>query len=121
MVASDRSLRHFALLVLPAVVAWLLVSRSQIGMSPDSLFYWSAARTMHDRGTVATGVSPRDYARTVGDPRVPPDVGETWPDGSVTYPLTMWPPGYPAAIVLTQDLDLLHVGKTARVARCQLE
>lgn len=104
MVASDRSLRHFALLVLPAVVVWLLVSRSQIGMSPDSLFYWSAARTMHDRGRVATGVSPRDYGRTVGDARVPPDVGETWPDGSVTYPLTMWPPGYPAAIAALMPL-----------------
>ncbi|HUL01627.1 MAG TPA: glycosyltransferase family 39 protein [Gemmatimonadales bacterium] len=104
MVGSHRSLRHLAVLALPAIAAWLVVSRGEIGMSPDSLFYWSAAHTMRGMGMVATGVSARDYARTVGDGRLGPEVGVAWPDGSVTYPLTVWPPGYPAAIAVLMPL-----------------
>lgn len=73
-------------------------------MSPDSLFYWSAARTIRQTGSLATQVSPRDYARTVGDARVPPDPGVVAADGSIVYPLTTWPPGYPLAIAALMPL-----------------
>lgn len=91
-------MRNLALAVLPAIAVWALVSRGVVGMSPDSLFYWSAARTIAAHHTLATGVSPSDYARTVGDPRTAPDTGTVLADGSVVYPLTTWPPGYPIAV-----------------------
>lgn len=72
-------------------------------MSPDSLFYWSAARTIYEQGAIATPVSAVDWIRTVGDPRTPPDVAIHSPRGPL-YPLTKWPPGYPLAIAAFMPL-----------------
>jgi hypothetical protein len=102
---NDRQLpRYLAIMVLPAIAVWAVVSGGAIGMSPDSLFYWSAARTIHQTGSLATQVSPRDYARTVGDDRMPSDSGVVSADGSIVYPLTTWPPGYPLAIAALMPL-----------------
>lgn len=102
-----------ALLLVPAVVTWAVVSRSDIGMSPDSLFYWSAARTIAEQGMIATQVSPRDYARTVGEGRAP-DPGVAGPGGATVYPLTTWPAGYPLALAA---LTPVAGGSTIAAAR----
>lgn len=115
MEPSARSVRYLAIVVLPALVVWAAVSRGDIGMSPDSLFYWSAARTMYETRSVASQVSPLDYARTVGDDRTPPDAGAVSAEGSITYPLTTWPPGYPFVVAALMPLTSGSAIAAARV------
>ena len=83
----------------PAAMLYILLSHGVIGMSPDSLFYWSAAQTILREQRIATLVSYRDVSVPIGtasESIVRPDIrSESWVP---LYSFTTWPPGYLATI-----------------------
>ncbi len=78
---------------------YILLSHGVIGMSPDSLFYWSAAQTILREQRIATLVPDRDVSVPIGtasESIVRPDIRSD--SGVPLYSFTTWPPGYLATI-----------------------
>ncbi|MBI3982827.1 MAG: glycosyltransferase family 39 protein [Gemmatimonadetes bacterium] len=89
-----------ALLVLgPGGLLYVIVTGGAPGVSPDSLFYVSAASTIVKEGRVATPISDRHVSVRIGSP-VQAIPGPTWVarDGTPLYAFTTWPPGFPLLI-----------------------
>ena len=97
----------------PAAMLYILLSHGVIGMSPDSLFYWSAAQTILREQRIATLVPDRDVSVPIGtasESIVRPDIRSD--SGVPLYSFTTWPPGYLATIAGVMWLT----GATATVA-----
>lgn len=103
---ARRPRRAWLLCLLPALVL-LLASLGQAAFSPDSVYYWSAARSLLQGQGLRTAV-PYDEARLrYGEPVVPSA------QPSLSTPLCAWPPGYPLALALSSRLTGAPLSRAA--------
>jgi hypothetical protein len=74
--------------VLLGVALFFTVTHGELGYNGDSIFYWSAARTLVREGKLATGIS---WSEVMGE-----RVIDARPEA--LHPLTVFAPGYPVAV-----------------------
>lgn len=103
---TGRPRRAWPLCLLPALVL-LVVSLGQAAFSPDSVYYWSAARSLLQGQGLRTAV-PYDEARLrYGEPVVQSA------QPALSAPLCAWPPGYPLALALASRLTGAPLSRAA--------
>src|SRR5882672_5595113 len=86
-----RSWHSTVLAMLPVlfgIAVFVTVTHGELGYTDDSIFYWSAARTLVREGKLATGIAWSE----VMDERVINARPEA------LHPMTVFPPGYPVAV-----------------------
>jgi hypothetical protein len=88
----------------PATLLHLLLTRGELGVSPDSVAYLTTAQTIVRDQRIASPLrTPVPRLIGEGSPSRPGKVEGEW--GVPLYPLTHWPPGYPLTIAAVMKLS----------------
>src|SRR5574341_726573 len=87
-------LARICLAVLPVLAVHVWLARGSAGVSPDSVFFWSAARTFAAQGKLATGIAMDAYLEHLPDGPGTERPPTRWSSDGL-YPFSAWPPGYP--------------------------